>query len=59
MDKVNVYGGLLAFGYTLSAAPMMSLVRLIYALKETGKEFGMLIGLGVEGEAFAFVIRKS
>jgi len=57
-DKVNVYGGLLAFGYTLSAAPMMSLVRLIYALKETGKEFGMLIGLGVEGEAFAFVVRN-
>ncbi|MEO0214401.1 MAG: hypothetical protein ABIL12_02665 [candidate division WOR-3 bacterium] len=56
-DKVNIYGGLLAFGYTLSAAPTMALVRLIYALRDNNFKTGLLLALGVEGEAFAFVIR--
>ncbi|MEO0174733.1 MAG: hypothetical protein ABIL16_08445, partial [candidate division WOR-3 bacterium] len=56
-DKVNIYGGLLAFGYTLSAAPTMALVRLIYALRDNNLKTGLLLALGVEGEAFAFVIR--
>jgi acetyl-CoA C-acetyltransferase len=54
-DKVNIYGGLLAYGYTLSASPMMGLVRLIHGLREMGG-YGLLVAFGVEGEVFAFVI---
>ncbi len=54
-DKVNVYGGLLAFGYTLSASSTMGLVRLVHALRENGG-YGLLVAFGVEGEVFAFVL---
>jgi Acetyl-CoA acetyltransferase len=53
-DKVNIYGGSLAYGYTLSANPMMSLVRLVHGLGESGGN-GLLVAFGVEGEVFAIV----
>jgi len=57
-ERVNVYGGLLAYGYTLSASSMMGMVRLVHILRERGG-YGLLVAFGVEGEVFALVLRSA
>lgn len=55
-DKVNIHGGAVSLGHPIGASGARVLTTLIYALKRTGKKFGLATLCIGGGEASAMII---
>lgn len=55
-DKVNIHGGAVSLGHPIGASGARVLTTLIYALKRTGKKFGLATLCIGGGEASALII---
>jgi acetyl-CoA C-acetyltransferase len=58
MDRVNIYGGAIAIGHPIGACGARTLVTLLYALKDTGKRFGLdTLGIG-GGQGVTMIVER-
>ena len=56
MEKINIHGGAVSLGHPIGASGARVLTTLIYALKKTGKKYGLATLCIGGGEASALII---
>ncbi|ADE57332.1 MULTISPECIES: thiolase family protein [Aminobacterium] len=58
MQKLNIHGGAIALGHPIGASGARILTTLLYALKNTDKEFGIASACIGGGQAAAIVVQR-